>query len=132
MKPRNKKNIPRPQGQSRNLSVTKTQVYQGTIPPPEMMEGYKNLDNTFPNRILSMAEKEQSHYHKMNEKTHTAVLTQMIIGMIAGVVTMFSLCYLVYYSITNNMEYVATTIVFSMFAIISVFIFRYIRKRRLN
>ncbi len=72
----NKKNIPRASKQTRKVSLTKTQVYQGAIPSPEMMEGYKNLDSTFPNRILSMAEKEQSHSHKMDGKIHIAVLIQ--------------------------------------------------------
>lgn len=129
MKPPNKKNNPKGSNQSKSVSVTKTEVYQGAIPPPEMMEGYKFLDNTFPDRILSMAEKEQSHSHKMDKKTHVAVLIQTSVGMLAGVVTMFSLCYLVYYSITNDMENVAMAIVGSMAAIIGVFLYRYRRKK---
>ncbi|MGB0880138.1 MAG: DUF2335 domain-containing protein [Polaribacter sp.] len=130
MKPANRKNTPKPSKQTRNVSVTKTEVYQGAIPPPEMMEGYKILDNTFPNRILSMAEKEQEHSHKMDGKTHLAVLIQTSVGMLAGVITMFSLCYLVYYSITNDMENVAMSIVGSMAAIIGVFIYRYRRRNK--
>lgn len=132
MKPANRKNNPKPSNQERRVSVTQTttEVYQGAIPPPEMMEGYKYLDETFPNRILRMAEKEQTHSHNMDRKTHIAILVQTSVGMLAGIITMFSLCYLVYYSITNNMENVAMSIVGSMAMIIGVFIYRYRRRNK--
>ncbi len=45
--------------------------------------------------------------------------------MLAGVVAMFSLCYLTYYSIANDVQNVAIAIVGSMATIIGVFIYRF-------
>lgn len=107
-----------------SLSVTKTEVYQGAIPPPDMMEGYGRLDSTFPDRILKMAENEQKHSHVMDNKTHWAVLVQTSAGVLSGVFTMVSLCYLIYFSISNNQSNVAIAIVGAMAAIIGVFVYR--------
>lgn len=89
-KPVSKKNSPKKSNTKRSLSVTKTEVYQGAIPPPDMMEGYRTLDSSFPNRILTMAEKEQEHSHTMDKKTHIAVLIQTSVGMLSGIITIFS------------------------------------------
>ena len=37
--------------------ISQTQVYQGLIPPPDMMVGFKQLGDDFPERILCIAEK---------------------------------------------------------------------------
>ncbi len=42
--------------------------YSGPIPPPATLEGYGKIDPTFPDRIISMAEKEQNHQHQMETK----------------------------------------------------------------
>ena len=122
MKPQNRKNQPK---SNQRLSVTKTEVYQGAIPPPDMMEGYKILDSSFPDRILKMAEKEQSHAHQMSSKAHFSVMFQISIGLIAGVLTMASLCWLVFYAVSNSQPTVAIATVSGMAAIIGVFVLRY-------
>ena len=53
-KPVSKKNSPKKSNTKRSLSVTKTEVYPRSIPPPDMMEGYRTLDSSFPNRILTI------------------------------------------------------------------------------
>ncbi|UZO81173.1 DUF2335 domain-containing protein [Aquimarina sp. ERC-38] len=126
MKPNKNKN-PNENNQS-GLSVTKTQLYKGAIPPPDMMAGYKKLDSTFPDRILKMAEKEQKHSHNMDSKTHFAIMLQTTVGLLSGVLTMASLCYLIYYSVSNDQSSVAISIVSAMAAIIGVFVYRFKRK----
>lgn len=34
----------------------KTEIYQGVLPPPTMMMGFGNVDSSFPERIVKMAE----------------------------------------------------------------------------
>ena len=41
----------------------------GPIPPPQILKGYGDVDPTFPQRILKMAEDEQSHRHDMERQT---------------------------------------------------------------
>ncbi|GHV16174.1 hypothetical protein AGMMS49938_15910 [Fibrobacterales bacterium] len=40
-----------------NTTTYQTIAYQGSIPPPEMMEQFKKLDSNLPERIIRMAEK---------------------------------------------------------------------------
>ncbi len=38
--------------------------YSGPIPPPDVLKDYGTIDATLPDRIMSMAEKEQNHMHE--------------------------------------------------------------------
>lgn len=70
-------------------------MYQGPIPPPVIMEGYKNLDPSFPERIMSEFEKNSEHIRVMQEKAQDAeiakdrrgqwmafILTLLLLGII--------------------------------------------------
>ena len=59
-----------------HFSSQQVAVYQSPLPPVQELESLKNVDPTFPERLLAMAEKEQGHKHAMerqlieiNEKT---------------------------------------------------------------
>ena len=43
--------------------------FAGPLPPPEHMQGYKNVQDDLPNRIMAMTEKEQAHRHQITSKT---------------------------------------------------------------
>lgn len=92
------------------------------------MEGYKELDPSFPDRILKMAEKEQCHAHKMDKRVHFSVLSQTAIGLLAGLSAMTFLCYLVYFSIIHDHSGVAIAIVSAMAAIIGIFVYSHKKK----
>lgn len=47
-------------------------MYQGPIPPPAIMEGYKNLDPSFPERIMQEFEKNSEHIRTMQETAQNA------------------------------------------------------------
>lgn len=42
--------------------------YYGPIPPPNLLNDYRLIDPTFPDRIIKMAESEQAHRHKMDDQ----------------------------------------------------------------
>ena len=42
------------------------QLFEGPIPPPQILKGYKDIDDSFPDRILKMAEKDLQTRHNMN------------------------------------------------------------------
>lgn len=44
------------------------ETYEGPIPHPSILNGLQDINKDFPERIFQMAEKEQSHRHKMDEK----------------------------------------------------------------
>ncbi|MGM0623936.1 MAG: DUF2335 domain-containing protein [Campylobacterota bacterium] len=47
-----------------NFKIQMTQVRQAPTPPPEELKQLKQIDKTFPDRIIKMAEKEQGFRHR--------------------------------------------------------------------
>jgi uncharacterized membrane protein len=55
------------------------------IPPPEMMEQFKTIDPTFPDRILKMAENEGTHRRELAKSfTHKSFLLDLM-GIFSGI-----------------------------------------------
>jgi uncharacterized membrane protein len=51
--------------QHSDQAVTRrTSLYMGTIPPPEMVRQFAEIDPTFPERLFRMAEIENIHRQK--------------------------------------------------------------------
>lgn len=46
----------------------KLQFHQGPLPPPEVLQGYGDIDASFPKRIMQLAEREQEHRHENERK----------------------------------------------------------------
>ena len=42
--------------------------FEGPIPPPAVMEGYKSIDPKLPTMLMEMAIEEQAHRHHMEKK----------------------------------------------------------------
>jgi uncharacterized membrane protein len=61
-------------------------VFKGPIPPPAMLKQYNTIDPTFSNRILKMAEKEQSFRHKIENKIVDKQFTERRIGQLFGLI----------------------------------------------
>lgn len=63
--------INNPKGLTQLSCERKTITYQGPIPLPDMFEGYKRIQEDFPERIMRMAENEdrrQSDERRIEEK----------------------------------------------------------------
>ena len=43
--------------------------FQGPVPPPEILSGYNNIQEGFADRIVTLAERETAHRHKIEELT---------------------------------------------------------------
>lgn len=54
-----------PSGEITEVVRTVAQEYSGPLPPPRMLEHYDSVQPGFADRIVSMAEKEQSHRHNL-------------------------------------------------------------------
>jgi uncharacterized membrane protein len=106
------------------VSVTHTQVYQGQLPPPEMLQQFNAIDSTFANRIVSMAEKEQQNRHE-NESRFTKNLVRMsLLGITCAFLSVLIMSGLVYYSLSKGYSQAASAIaVGAIAAVASVFIF---------
>ncbi|OCR91514.1 DUF2335 domain-containing protein [Campylobacter fetus] len=48
--------------------IVSSQHYCGPIPSPEVMDYYKSIDSSFPDRILKMAEEDLKHQHEYKNR----------------------------------------------------------------
>ena len=64
-------------------SVTAVQ-FQGPLPPPELLKGYDDILPGSANRILTMAEGEQTHRHGMEERSMKYGASIAVIGQLFG------------------------------------------------
>ncbi len=73
--------------QTKQTTTLQAFSYQGVIPPPEMMERFKKLDPSLPERIVKMAEKSMDRADKeldilaqnMSRKQHEAETVRIAI-----------------------------------------------------
>lgn len=63
-----------------SIQVTRKSQFNGPIPPPEIIAEYKDIQSDFPERIITMAEKQQGHRHKMENKALNAKILISILG----------------------------------------------------
>lgn len=67
-------------------SLTLRSEFAGPIPHPKLMAEYKQVDSTFPDRILKMAEDDLKITHRMQFLGWISVYSLSVILIIAGVV----------------------------------------------
>jgi uncharacterized membrane protein len=67
--------------------------FSGAVPPPALMEQYKSIDPTFPERFFTMAELEQRHRIQMDtenqrdaSKLQRYLITQDLYGKVVALV----------------------------------------------
>lgn len=53
----------------RDLVVAKGEFFSGPIPHPELLVKYAQVDAELPRRITGMTEKQQTHDHRMEERS---------------------------------------------------------------
>jgi uncharacterized membrane protein len=66
------------------------QMYSGPIPPPEIMERYKLIDPTFPERIFAMAERQSEHRISLESTRLRGDGVNERLGLILSVVIVLS------------------------------------------
>lgn len=75
-------------------------LYQGPIPPPNIMAGYGEINPSFPERIMQEFEKNSEHIRNMNETALKGDISRDRIGQIFAFVLAAGLLGLVYYSLS--------------------------------
>lgn len=66
--------------QAASIKVTRKSQFNGPIPPPEIIAEYQAIQNDFPERIMAMAERQQGHRHKMENKALNADILMGVLG----------------------------------------------------
>lgn len=58
--------------------------YKGPVPPPNIMEGYKHIDPSFPERIMREFEKNSEHIRELEREGLNATVARDKRGQICG------------------------------------------------
>lgn len=118
--PRRRQNQPVPKSKvtTETQVIAQSQTYQGPLPPAIQMEHYGQIDNSFPNRILVMAEDEAKHRREKEseliKRTFRADLVNNICGLIAIVLILIFCTYLAYLGNSEHAQWVAIALVASV------------------
>jgi uncharacterized membrane protein len=79
------KNPPKPSHSGHLVQTAAAAVqFQGPLPLPQLLEGYENVVPGSAERIIRMAEDQQGHRFKMENKALTIESVSSICGIIAG------------------------------------------------
>lgn len=90
------------QNNSSQIKTTQQTFYQGIIPPPELMSQYKDIDPSFPDRILKMTENEGEHRRKAEIKIIKFSFWNDCLGIIAGFLAVMAVLFLCYLFLING------------------------------
>jgi uncharacterized membrane protein len=60
------------------------QSFTGPLPSPDILAGYQNINPTFSERIMVLAEKQQSHRIKQEDRKGHAVSRDSLLGIISA------------------------------------------------
>jgi len=106
------------------VSLSQTSFYSGKLPSPEMMAQYNTVEPTFANRILLMSEEEQKHIHKIEGRQLTVSVIMAVFGIIAGLISLATLCYLLYLAIEKENTKISLGIVGIIGTVVAIFVLR--------
>lgn len=98
--------------------------FVGPIPPAEILGGYGQVNATFPERIVAMAENEQAFRHEQEREDGRFIRRWMNRGQFFGVALGTMMLGIAAYAIYNNQPWVAGTAIGSVASLVGVFIWR--------
>ena len=118
-------NQPSRQNKHQVTSVVTQSIYQGLLPPPEMLEHYGRIDPELPNKLTQLAFDEAKHRHYCEKKATRAFSRSATLGMIFAFLSVIIVSFLVYYALTLGFATQAAVIATGVIvALAGVFVFR--------
>ncbi len=110
--------------QKNHTIIEQQKFFAGPIPSPEVMQEYKDIDPGLPDRIMTMAEKQQAHRTAMErreQKIYPFLLVfGQLLGFFLGIVALLGGFYLI--SINKDAQGIAT-LVGSVATLIGIYIY---------
>ncbi len=111
-------------GNNNPSSITVSQMYQGHLPPPDMLAQFNTIDSSFAERIFVMAEKEQNNRHTVEKDTNRHIKHIALLGIIFAFLSVLIISALVFYALKHGFSSAAATIATgSIAAVAGVFVF---------
>lgn len=85
----------------RKLEISNSELFAGPLPHPDILKGYEEVDESFPDRIFRLTEKDQEHRSglenyvvrenfKLNNLGMRFALTIVILSMLAGTFLLYN------------------------------------------
>ena len=109
------------------------QHYQGVIPPPEMMEKFSEIDPSFPDRILKMAENEGIERRARERSIIVKSFILDILGLFTGVSVVAGVIWLCYQFILKGAFTEASVVASAvMVSLAAIFVTRKFHKQTNN
>lgn len=85
-------------------TILEAVVFQGPIPPPELLKQYDEFVPGAGDRILSMAEKEQDHRHRQERKKGNLEFSISIMGVLCALIITLSIIASAVWLVVNGYE----------------------------
>jgi uncharacterized membrane protein len=96
----------RPEQASRTVKVQqahiKQEIFQSDYPPPEMLQKYAQIDPSFPDRLLKMAEIEGAHRRKMERRVTGWSVFLDLLGTVLAPAVVVAILYVGYLFMQKN------------------------------
>lgn len=73
-------------GDTHEVTIARSELYRGPIPPPQVLLGYNEIIPGLADRIVLMAEKEQAHHHLFSTNALKARVVEARLGQIFGLI----------------------------------------------
>ncbi|WP_047680435.1 MULTISPECIES: DUF2335 domain-containing protein [Xenorhabdus] len=100
----------------------KTSLFQGPLPPPDMLREYDSILPGMAERILELTEKEQQFRHETQKTALNAVIRKDTRGQwMACVLSIIILGIAVYFGIKGELSFAAKLITGNLIAIAAIF-----------
>lgn len=113
------------------IGVAKSMAFSGPIPHPDLFEKYGEVLFDAPERILSMAEREASHRHKLEDWNVKGDVCRALLGVVSALLITAGFLYSGYILVMNGHDVVGT--VFAGGCLVSLagtFIFGTVKRRQ--
>lgn len=118
-----KPNINKHQKQNVESLTLTHQKFSGSIPPPTILEQYQKILPTAPERILSMAEKQQNHRHSVANQTLESRIILQNKGQIYGFMLILLVSFLSAYALfLGHEKFAIVGMVFVAVPLVKIFI----------
>lgn len=69
----------------RVTSIVTTASFSGPLPPPALLEAYERTQAGLADRIVRMAESEQSHRQGLERREHDSMITMRLFGLLGAI-----------------------------------------------
>lgn len=112
--------------EGRIVAASVSQHFEGPLPAPEDFAAYKETLPTAPERILAMAEKEQSYRQKINKRVVNFGLVESILGMCFALIVVLVCIGAAVYLAMNGHEVASCTLIGVIATLVAIF---YLKKK---